>query len=674
MSTITLESGPKAPLSGIRDRTVQYRPDVDGLRAVAVLAVVLFHAWPKRFVGGFIGVDVFFVISGFLISSIIIAQLEHGHFSIVEFYSRRIRRIFPALIVVLISTIVFGWVVLLHGEFTQIGKHIAAGSGFVSNLVFWNEAGYFDNLGITKPLLHLWSLGVEEQFYILWPLILWIVFTWRFNFLYVMAAIFCLSMAANVLTVVPDPTAAFYSPVTRFWELMSGGVAAYLQHHRGGWRGSVKEVASVAGAGLLILGLVVIRPQYRFPGWWALLPVTGTFLLIISGPLTILSRFVLGRKIAVRLGLVSYPLYLWHWPLLSFAYIIYGERPTFFAKLAIVGGALILAILTYRFVELPIRVSRIKTKFIAVLTGAMSVVGVIGMLVHFGLIRERIQTNGADIYLDALNDTDFPGPSFIPFRFEGIEFQKVHSQGSGITVFLGDSVVQQYGPYIEHAIASEPMRFHSVIFATAGGCPPIRNVIRQPAMQFPLCRQTAEAAYDLAEQPDIDTVVIGASWYVYLTDPSQDVWFDNGTAHEAFPSPQATQGALESLRESIVQLTMRGKRVFMILPPPMGREFDPRNMYTGSRFGSIWPLSHIENFDLAAFLGRNAAERNRLIAITRGTGAITIEPSDYLCQHNVCAVLDAHGAPVYTDGIHMRPEYSRSAAGYLERTIESASL
>lgn len=151
----------------------KYRPDIDGLRAIAILSVVVFHAFPSWIKGGFIGVDVFFVISGFLISTIIFENLDKGTFSLTEFYARRIKRIFPALILVLVACFAFGWFALLADEYQQLGKHIAGGAAFISNFVLWDESGYFDNAADTKPLLHLWSLGVEEQFYIIWPL-LWL--------------------------------------------------------------------------------------------------------------------------------------------------------------------------------------------------------------------------------------------------------------------------------------------------------------------------------------------------------------------------------------------------------------------------------------------------------------------------------------------------------------------
>jgi peptidoglycan/LPS O-acetylase OafA/YrhL len=646
-----------------------YRPDIDGLRAVAVLAVVLYHGWPNFFPGGFIGVDIFFVISGYLITSILVSELEHGRFHILGFYSRRIRRIFPALLLVLAATLAFGWVVLLPAEFRQIGKHVAGGGAFVSNLVLWNEAGYFDNLASTKPLLHLWSLGIEEQFYVLWPLLLWLVYRRRINFFVLIGLVFLLSMAANLTLVRSDVTAAFYSPASRFWELMAGGIGAQLSLHHRAWPAPGRQLASAAGALLLAAGFVLIRPQDAFPGWWALLPVAGAFLLIMAGPHALLNRRVLAARPTVFVGLVSYPLYLWHWPLLSFGYIVNGDKPALLARVALIGAAFVLAVLTYRLVELPLRRLRGHRRLARRLAGGMGAAVLAGVLVTAGTIRERIDPHGAEVYLNALNDSDFPGPSFTPLRYQNMLFQKVGSRAPGLTVFLGDSVVQQYGPYVEQAIASAPDKFNSVVFATAGNCPPIRHAKPLPQVRYPLCPPTVDAGYAFAGRPEVDTVVIGAAWYGYFLGSGRDLLYDDGQVQLQFPDPRARESAWRSLQGDVAALKRKGKRVFLLLQPPMGPAFDPRNMITGSRLASIRPLPKIEPVRLDRFLADNAAPHDRLVRIAQETGAELIDPTRFLCTDNLCPVLGPDGAPVYTDSMHMRPGFSRAAAGYLGRTL-----
>lgn len=642
------------------------------MRAVAVLSVVLYHGWPNWFVGGFIGVDVFFVISGYLITSIILTQLETNAFSIADFYSRRVRRIFPALLLVLLATLGFGWLTLLSGEFQQVGKHTAAGGSFISNLVLWHESGYFDNSATTKPLLHLWSLGVEEQFYFLWPLILWLVFKKRMNFLLVTAVIFAISMASNILTVGTDPSAAFFSPLTRFWELMAGGMAAYWHLYRPTWSERHKNLASLSGAALLIAGFSLIKPQDLFPGWWAMLPVAGIFLLIMAGPSSIINRAILSRKIFVSIGLISYPLYLWHWPLLSFGFIIHGEKPTYQIKIALILLAFALAYLTYRYLEVPLR-SRGKKTVVASLSGAMVATIAIGLSVNFGLLKERIDVHGADIYLNALNDSDFPGQSFTPYRHNGIVFQKIASASPKLTVFIGDSLIQQYGPYVEQAMANNGNAANSVIFATAGGCPPIQGTIRLPLVRFPICPQTIDAAYDLANQDDVDTVVIGAAWYGYFKNNYAELLVESNGQRYAFPAEVAMEKAYQSLQASVALLKKHGKRVYIIMQPPSGGAFDPRNMYAGSRFESIYPLPRIAEVAVEKFVRESAAPRERLRAIAEQNGALLIDPLHYLCSENTCPVLDPQGNPLYTDPIHMRPAYARRVATYLAPTLLPAA-
>jgi peptidoglycan/LPS O-acetylase OafA/YrhL len=332
-----------------------YRPDIDGLRTIAILSVLAYHAFPGVIHGGFIGVDVFFVISGFLIGRIIFRAFEAEAFSYADFYSRRVRRLFPALSLVLLACFIFGWFVLLPDELKQLGKHITGGVAFVSNLINWNEAGYFDNAAETKPLLHLWSLGVEEQFYIVFPVIVALATKYRRHYITIIGLAAALSFAYAVYIVGLNRTAAFYSPFSRFWELMAGCLLAYACLHRDQARFPARGLASVLGPVAILLGVVYIRQTNPFPGALALLPVVGSFLVIYAGPDAWVNRHILGSRLFVAIGLISYPLYLWHWPLLSYARIVAGTTPPLGLRIAAVVASFVLAYLTYRFVELPTR-------------------------------------------------------------------------------------------------------------------------------------------------------------------------------------------------------------------------------------------------------------------------------------------------------------------------------
>jgi len=363
-----------------------YRPDIDGLRAVAVVSVLAFHAFPAALPGGFIGVDVFFVISGYLITSIIGSGLSQGRFSLGDFYSRRVKRIFPALLLVLSACYAFGWFTLFADEFEQVGKHIAGGAGFVSNILFWNESGYFDSSAETKPLLHLWSLGIEEQFYIVWPIALWAAWKCRLNIPRFAGLLTCVSFAWSIHSTANDAVAAFYLPFARAWELMIGALLAYSLRSpsesttpdaRARWLG---HAASTAGAALLAFGLYATRSSRPFPGFWAVPPTLGAALCIASGPRAWLNRLLLARRPLVWVGLVSFPLYLWHWPLLAFARVIAGEELSARVRAAALMAALLLAIATYRLVERPLRKPQAARNWrVPVLLSGMAALGVAGL-------------------------------------------------------------------------------------------------------------------------------------------------------------------------------------------------------------------------------------------------------------------------------------------------------
>src|SRR5207237_2941721 len=257
-----------------------YRPDIDGLRAVSILAVVWYHAFPSSVPGGFVGVDIFFVISGFLITRIIVGELATNSFSIIAFYRRRIRRIFPALILILATTCAVGWLVLLPRDFKLLGDNIVGGAGFFANVVQLRGRDYFAPDASTNPLLHLWSLGIEEQFYIFWPLLL-VVLNGRLFRVMVIAAMAIASMAANLYLVADHQTIAFYSPVTRAWELLAG--ALLVRSNADGaacFRKIPDDIKGAAGVLLIMVAAGLLSSTYQYPGWGSLMPVIGAALLL----------------------------------------------------------------------------------------------------------------------------------------------------------------------------------------------------------------------------------------------------------------------------------------------------------------------------------------------------------------------------------------------------------
>jgi peptidoglycan/LPS O-acetylase OafA/YrhL len=366
-------------------RFESYRPDIDGLRALAVLAVIAFHGFPEYITGGFVGVDVFFVISGFLISGIILDETRVGMFSLQRFYARRVRRIFPALLLVLVVSLLAGWWLLLPADLLRLGKQLAASAAFVSNFYLWFQSSYFSPDAHTFPLLHLWSLGVEEQFYIVWPLII-IGLRRRPN--WTMSAIVLIGISSFCLNValIDNHEADFYSPVTRAWELMLGASLAWLRRRDDMALPSKRsaDVATIAGLILILGSTLLFDQQSSYPGWLALVPTIGASLILWGGPNSGIARSILSTRALVFVGLISYPLYLWHWPLLVFSEAFKFAPLSPLERGLVIAVSFILAWLTYEFVESWFRAGRVNRAKIAALSGGMIFVAVAGFAIVEG--------------------------------------------------------------------------------------------------------------------------------------------------------------------------------------------------------------------------------------------------------------------------------------------------
>lgn len=342
---------PVASAKGI----LPYRPDIDGLRAVAVLGVVFYHAYPALVPGGFSGVDIFFVISGYLISGLIFKQFDAGGFSFAEFYAHRIRRIFPALALVLVATFPLGWYLLAPGDFIDYAHALLGGVGFYANFANVKD-NYFQALGADSLLLHLWSLGIEEQFYLVWPLLIWSVWRWVPRILPATIAVLVIaSFADNVLRADVSPIRDFYYPDARLWELAIGGGLALATSHNAKLFANWDYLLAGAGAAMLLGSLFLLNGSIAWPGWWALLPTIGTVCVLAAGPDVWTNRRILASRLPVAIGKISYPWYLWHWPLLLAGRMAAWSLPQIWIDSLGVLTSLGLAIATYFWIERPIR-------------------------------------------------------------------------------------------------------------------------------------------------------------------------------------------------------------------------------------------------------------------------------------------------------------------------------
>jgi len=341
-----------------------YRREIDGLRGLAVLVVVLFHAGFQIFSGGFVGVDIFFVISGYLITTILINELQEGQFSIVGFYERRARRILPALFFVMLACLPFAWLWLFPKDLKRFTDSILAVIFFLSNHLFSNQSNYFDTATELKPLLHTWSLSVEEQYYLLFPLIL--MFAWKLGqrwVLIILSSIIIASLLTAQWLSSVKPEVAFYILPTRAWELLVGGLAAlYLTKSQRDTFLKFNQFGSAIGLALIIYAILAFNKQTPFPSFYTIIPVLGAALIIICSNQSNLIGRLLGHKTFVGVGLISYSAYLWHQPLFAFTRYRYLEHPSQFL-LGILGFiAFVLGYLTWKYIETPFRNKQIFSR------------------------------------------------------------------------------------------------------------------------------------------------------------------------------------------------------------------------------------------------------------------------------------------------------------------------
>ena len=514
-----------------------YRPDIDGLRAVSVLVVVFYHAGISWFSGGFVGVDVFFVISGFLITKIIIDDINSDKFSFMNFYERRIRRIIPALVSVYIVCFIFGAIILLPGELKDFGKSLARSAYFVSNIYFYDTSGYFDAPSHTKPLLHTWSLSVEEQFYIVWPIILLIAFkslqqNWRLGIF--SGAIIASIVYAEWEIARQDNAAAFYLLQARAWELLLGAMVAFSPFR---FRSTkiLSEMLAVAGLSLIILSAILLSQHSSFPGFNALFPCLGAVLIITSGQYhdTFVSRLLRLRPV-VAIGLISYSLYLWHWPIFSFAHTILDRPPQLAEALPLILLSFLVAYLSWRFIEQRFRMQ--SGGLGRSERAARSVVG-IGVATICVFIVAGVGTDSADGLPSRFGEdvrrivksaeergkrhTCYELPASYPSG-DACDLNVVAGRESYDVVLVGDSHAGHYAAGVASILRQLGA---SGRLMSRGGCLPLPEVrtwtngqIRNKCISL---RDNVETF--LFEQKQGQLVILAARWAVYTEDKRSEI-------------------------------------------------------------------------------------------------------------------------------------------------------
>lgn len=648
--------------------TDNYRPDIDGLRAFAVLSVVLYHAFPNVVRGGYVGVDIFFVISGFLISSILFTQMDEHRFSFTAFYGRRIRRIFPALAVCLAAVLAYGFVSLTPSELAQLGKHVFFGAGFLSNIVLWSESGYFDTAASLKPLLHLWSLGIEEQFYIVWPVLLWVAFRMKARVGRLLALLFLASFATNIALSVTNISADFYLPVSRFWELLAGAGLAY----RGqiSFTPNVRSWISCAGLAALLLSVSLFTTGMRFPGWLALLPVAGAVAVILAGPETTVNRIVFSNRAAVFVGLISYPLYIWHWPLISYAHIIrLGKAPTPLMAAALVAASFALAWVTYRFVERPIRFGAHRHRHTQIVAAFMAVLGACGLAVWTmnGFPERFPPLPGIDIRKigDAKLDADFKPTKDMEVLEEDWIFVTRLGHGERKVALSGDSLLFHYGPRVQQ-LADEGQLTANTYFVTGPRCPPVLEVIQQD--KFARCSVLPGKLIDLVRRQKVQSVVLGAAWSGYS---AEGMLIERDGRRLPLTTKEGTDAFYANLEDYVRLLQGSGAKVYLVLGVPNHHRFDPGEMVVRNLTGFRIAPDVEEAIPIVGLRASHATTDAKLRAVSERTGATLLDPLPDICGGGEnCSPFFGAGEPKFSDRVHLRPVFVQQNVRFLNSLLK----
>jgi peptidoglycan/LPS O-acetylase OafA/YrhL len=623
--------------------TPTYRPDIDGLRAIAVLAVLFYHSGIGFFSGGYVGVDVFFVISGYLITTIIVREIGLGKFSIAGFYERRMRRILPAIITTVAACLLIGYALLETSDFEDLARSSIANNLFLSNIYFYWQTGYFDAPAELKPLLHTWSLSLEEQYYVVMPVLLLLIARFcKQRFLLFVVPVFIVSFAACVYGMASDPSAVFYMLPTRAWELLIGSILAIATLPRLPSEGAMQGLAAI-GLALVLTGILGFDDQTAFPGAYAAIPTIGTAILIYTGRagMTLVNR-LLSARLMVFVGLISYSLYLWHWPLIVYARYLKAEDLTQTEKMALIVVMIAVATLSWRFVETPFRKKKLlatrKSIFVGSLVATTTVIlAGLAAIVSLGdqeldhwkaceNIEERIAENRG---LCRIGD-DSAAPHFL---------------------LWGDSHARSWASAVN---VSAQRKSKSGYLASKTACAPLLGIERQGRKK---CLAFNETVFSFIEEhSEIDTVILSARWGLaaegsrYKEEDGDPIVLIDTLATAGQPEYQheLTENALY---RTVLSLQEIGKRVLVVGPVPE----------VGYDVPSVNHIALITNRDVNSMIAPSRSDfdirnRNVLSTLSRLQDELHVKilsPSTLLCDDTICRVALEGGLALYRDDHHL---------------------
>ena len=649
---------------------MKYRPEIDGLRALAVVPVILFHAGFELFSGGFVGVDVFFVISGYLITTILIEDIENKRFSIVNFYERRARRILPALFFVMLICIPFAWMWMLPSQMKDFSQSLVAVSLFASNILFWRESGYFAAVAEEKPLLHTWSLAVEEQYYVLFPIFL--ILAWRFGknrvfwMIVVMAAI---SLLLSEWGWRNKAIANFYLAPTRAWELFAGSIAAFVVQKQGVQK---NNPLALVGLAAILFSIFFYDEATPFPSVYGLVPVLGVVLIVLYAEKETIVAKLLSTNGLVGIGLISYSAYLWHQPLFAFARIRSLEHPSLLHMSVLSFTSLVLAYFSWRYIEKPFRDKDLLSRFqilipSALLLTSFAVVGLLGHLskgfpnrIDGSLLSTIEQIDDNALRLGGIGchlSTDIPNP--FPTAC-GVNLDRSEID----VLFIGDSHLDAIGLQLLDRFDRLDKSAYALSYS---GCVPISGLTRAYQDSSFKCIEYNQAVRLFAQANNVNTIVLIGRFPLYLFGERYNngeggveagspvpVYLDRDGLHSVSSNnPSRVESVLEQYRSDIERLAKDFNVVVFTPTPEVGWDvpnyYAKRVMFDNEEEQSEISITH----SYQSYLGRTRLFNNMLSSIA-GENLYIYDISKLFCTDNTSrCIANIDSNLLYRDDDHL---------------------